>query len=94
MSISFWIPVDFFLGFSGSRHRLLEVPVITEERMSRDYKVVEISWSLMVSTTLIVDLKRVRPGFSPAKVLKLRTNRFDDSCQLNTKERTVGERAA
>ena len=94
MSLSFWIPVDFFLGFSGSRRRLLEVPVVTEERMSWDYKVVEISWSLMVSTTLIVDLKRINPGFSPSKALSLRTNRFNDNCQLNTEAPTVGRRVA
>ena len=93
MSLSIWTPVDFFVGFSGSRRRLLEVPVITEERMSRDYKVVEVSWTLVFSVTMILDLKRHRFGLSKVSALsKIRTN---DTCQPNRPGRIFsGKRAA
>ena len=92
MAFSIWTPVDFFIGFGGSRRRLLEVPVITEERMTRDYKVVEVSWTLVFSVTLILDLKRLR--FGRTNVLAFRRIRPNDSCQPNSSSRTLGKRTA
>ena len=91
MSFSIWTPVDFFVGFGGPRRRLLEVPVITEERMSRDYKVVEVSWTLLFSVTMILDLKRVR--FGRTNVLAFRRIRSNDSCQPNSSSRNLGKTA-
>ena len=91
MSFTIWRPVDFFIGFGGSRRRLLEVPVITEERMSRDYKVVEVSWTLVFSVTMIVDLKRHRLGRS--NVLAFRRIEPSDSCQPNSSSRNLGKTA-
>ena len=91
MSLSIWTPVDFFIGFGGSRRRLLEVPVITEERMSRDYKVVEVSWTLVFSVTMILDLKRLR--FGRSNVLALRRIRMNDSCQPTGESRNLGRTA-
>ena len=91
MSLSIWTPVDFFVGFGGSRRRLLEVPVVTEERMSRDYKVVEVSWTLVFSVTMIIDLKRHR--FGRSNVLAFRRIKPNDSCQPTGKSRTLGKTA-
>ena len=92
MAFSIWTPVDFFIGFGGSRRRLLEVPVITEERMTRDYKVVEVSWTLLFSVTLILDLKRVR--FGSSNVLAFRRIKQNDSCQPTGEGRIFGKRTA
>ena len=73
MSLSIWTPVDFFVGFSGSRRRLLEVPVVTEERMGRDYKVMEVSWTLVFSVIMIIDLKRHRFGRTNVLAFRSRT---------------------
>ena len=91
MSLTIWRPVDFFIGFGGSRRRLLEVPVITEERMSRDYKVVEVSWTLVFSVTMILDLKRHR--FGRTNVLAFRRIEPNDSCQPTGESRTLGKTA-
>lgn len=91
MSLTIWTPVDFFIGFSGSRRRLLEVPVITEERMSRNYKVMEVSWTLGLSVTMIIDLKRFRLGRS--NVLAFRRIEPNDSCQPTGESRTLGKTA-
>ena len=91
MSLSIWTPVDFFVGFGGSRRRLLEVPVITEERMSRDYKVVEVSWTLFFSVTVILDLKRRR--FGRTNVLAFRRIESNDSCQPTGESRNLGRTA-
>ena len=53
------MPVDFYLGVSFSRDRLLEVPAMTQSRMGPRYKVLEINWEFLLRWTLIFDLKRV-----------------------------------
>ena len=44
---------------AGNRTAFLDVPLVTEERTGPRHKVVEISWNLIFSWTIIVDLKRV-----------------------------------
>ena len=48
MRISFWLPIDFFLASPGNRRRLLDVPLVTEERTGPRHKVVEISWNFFL----------------------------------------------
>ena len=79
MRISFWLPVDFFLGMAGNRRRLLDVPLVTEERTGPRHKVVEISWNFLLSWTIIVDLKRV---FLPTPIRpNLRKIQPNNTCQ-------------
>ena len=79
MRISFWLPVDFFLGVAGHRRRLLDVPLVTEERTGPRHKVVEISWNFLLSWTIIVDLKRVfLPSPIRPNVCKIQPN---NTCQ-------------
>ena len=79
MELSIWLPVDFFLGVGGNRRRLLDVPLVTEERTGPRHRVVEVSWDFLLSWTLIIDLKRV---FIPTPVsstaIRIQTG---DTCQ-------------
>ena len=86
MDLSIWFPIDFFIGLGRSRSRLIDVPVVTEERMSDKYRVYEVSLTILVHLTVIIDLKR----FDMLRNLDKRTFRSINSCQPNRARGSFG----
>ena len=57
-----WLPIDFYVGVSVSRERLLEVPTYTSDRMQGGRRALRLEWSLLVNVCLILDLQRSTVG--------------------------------
>lgn len=53
-----WLPVDFYLGISRSRKRLLEVPTVSVERART--RAVRIEATLVISFCFILDFSPMR----------------------------------
>jgi len=56
--MSIWYPIDFYLGLSFSRKRLLEVPTYCSERVKSGHRAIRLEWSLLLNVHLIVDVQR------------------------------------
>ena len=56
--MSIWLPVDFYLGLSRSRERLLEVPTVTFH--SGVTKAVRIECCFLLHVCLIVDFALIK----------------------------------
>ena len=57
--MSIWLPIDFYVGVSVSRERLLEVPTYTSDRMEGGRRALRLEWSLLLNVCLILDLQRL-----------------------------------
>ena len=57
-SLTIWLPIDFYLGISCSKKRLLEVPTVLV--VSQRVKAIRIELTFLLSLCLIVDFRSVR----------------------------------
>lgn len=57
-----WLPVDFYLGVSLSKRRLLEVPSVMFPETGKDRRALRLECCIVLNVCLIVDLKRLNAG--------------------------------
>lgn len=58
LSRTIWVPIDFYLGISCSKKRLLEVPTVLV--VNNRIKAVRLELTFLLSVCLIVDFRSVR----------------------------------
>jgi hypothetical protein len=57
--VTLWYPVDFYVGVSLTKGRLLEVPTIQRHRIGVN-RAVRLEWCILLHFCIIIDLKRVQ----------------------------------
>ena len=57
--MTLWFPVDFYVGVSLTKGRLLEVPTVQRHRIGVN-RAVRLEFALLLHFCIIIDLKRMR----------------------------------
>lgn len=52
-----WLPIDFYIGMSFTRRRLLDVPICVGHRLGRDRRSFSLDLWLLMHISIIVDAR-------------------------------------